>query len=148
MITPEEFRDKLLERLEPLWDEAPVWRSIAFSYGWDELLWDCLNDLEGQNFTVMQLKEKLGTGRWYYTHSHDDVCEYKEPKPDHKCIWYHPKCEVERVVSRFEQGTSFLCEECGSYSQPFSDHGWWRNMCSICMKDMEERRKQREQSLD
>lgn len=126
-------RSVLLERIDPMWDANPVWRSVDFGYGWDGLLNDALDMLEGQSFTIVQLKEKFGTGRFYISHSHDEACNHKEPDPTKKCMWYHPSCKVERAVSWWEKGTEYLCESCGFYSSVSGGGGGWiTNKCDQC----------------
>jgi hypothetical protein len=124
------MREELKARLDPLWAENPVWREISFGPGWDALLMDALDEMSGQDFSVVQLKEKFGTGRFYVNHEHGEKCGFTDT--ENKCSWYHPRCSVEAAITFFERGTQYLCEECGSYSIPRTENGWWRNECDSC----------------
>lgn len=55
-----------------------------------------------------QVKEKYGTGRFYMTHSTD---------------------EMEKLIREWEVKTSETCEECGDKAELRNDHHWYSTLC-------------------
>lgn len=109
----------LRQKLEPHWSEAPVRRSADIGKGWMPLVSDLVDALvdTGKDFEIVQIKEKFGMLRFY--------ANYKRI--------YDGRCQISNIVQAYENGSTFICENCGSYGRP-RRKGWIKTLCHTCTK--------------
>lgn len=87
---------------------------LPVGVGWESILRRCifeLRSLDGE-FTILQIKEKFGGLRFYYT------CKASVSEA---CDW---------VVRMAEANAGRTCETCGEAGQPSTGSGWWiKTLC-------------------
>lgn len=101
---------------------------VECSAGWAALYEPLIALVEKKGGTVLQVKEKFGGLRFYYT--------APEVGPDQVDV-------VEQAVQLAEKASWHICEECGEPAKS-RDGGWIRTLCSLCHQDRETQRIERE----
>lgn len=98
----------LINRLEPLWSDNPVWRSPTIGPGWVPLVLSLIDELEKtqKKFEVVQVKEKLG-GLRFYIDGDNDLC---------------------KIIHSFEEQSFHICEVCGEAGE-VRDLPWVTTLC-------------------
>jgi hypothetical protein len=85
--------------------------------GWYTLLSDLGRALDGLPVSAVQVKEKFGTLRVYWS-SEEDLSE-------------QTRAFIDAVVGEAEQASGATCEECGSPGSMVRG-SWWRTLCMAC----------------
>jgi hypothetical protein len=67
------------------------------------------------NYTVIQVKEKYGTLRWYDSGFND---------------------RIDGMTSMAEHMSSYICEECGLPGETLEIAGWWYTACKKCQEKL------------
>lgn len=86
--------------------------------GWLELVRACHEELVrlDPEYTVLQVKEKFGSLRYYYATTHEPSDARATAMRD--------------IVTKYEALSSTVCESCGSHGATNTRHdGWWRTTC-------------------
>jgi hypothetical protein len=105
--------------------------------GWVQLVRDLCDEIKGvykreklpMDIIVLQVKEKFGELRFYYTF---DDC--KNPKADYS----KAHKEVSELVDRWEDKSKTVCERCGKAGkQVVNNASWIEVRCDACMKSFE-----------
>jgi hypothetical protein len=119
---------ELNDKLVPFWSDNPVSAHVSVGNGWAQLIADLAEELIrlDPNFKFVQIKEKFGILRVYFNHVHNEKCG----EPVDSDAW---PCEVSRKISRFENASGFICENCGSYGR-VKPGGWVKTLCRTCPK--------------
>lgn len=100
--------------------DFPYFKSLRYGIecddGWDALIREtCSKIMEhkpSSDFTFLQIKEKFGGIRMYFT--------------GHACK------EIAQIIDDAEEKSYEICEKCGSDAMLRSDGGWARTLCSNC----------------
>lgn len=97
---------------------SPMARGLEHGDGWFNILWRLCLDLEplvaelgketGERFSVVQVKEKLGTLRFYVSH-HTDA--------------------IDERIAEAQEESSRICEICGMPGKRRDTGGWVRAAC-------------------
>jgi hypothetical protein len=107
-----EARIALEAKIDPLWDERPVFRALDVSDGWLPLIDQLVDDLTALGpFTVIQIKEKFG-GLRFYTNTVTD--------------------EQQARITEAENKSTTVCEECGETGDGITIGSWMRTLCTPC----------------
>jgi len=126
-----ELTKKLVDRfgkwIHP--DYPPKTSLMVFGFdcydGWFNLIWKLCEDIEKLNppddFEIVQVKQKFGTLRFYYSNAPDGVWE---------------------LVSQAETDSETICETCGKEGT-LRAGGWWETICDACVKNKEEENRKR-----
>jgi hypothetical protein len=121
-----ELEEKVVRRF-PAWfnvngDVRHILTPFGFDHGdgWHIILWRLCVDLEplvaeleretGERFEVVQVKQKLGTLRFYVTH-HSDA--------------------IDARISEARVESSRACEVCGQAGKQVETGGWVRTVCGM-----------------
>lgn len=88
---------------------------ICCGDGWYDLLWELSEKLESMGVQAVQVKEKLGTLRFY-----TDL--YNE--------------EISKLIREACDKSSVICEVCGNPGSLRTD-GWWETLCNKCYEKQE-----------
>lgn len=125
----DELENKFKERW-PTWFAglrgSPMETCLAFGFecgdGWYDLLWRLCEDIErigpGEDFRVLQVKEKFGGLRFY--------------------IGAAPR-EVHDRIDLAEQESYDTCEICGTKENVTSEGAWISTLCGNCRKPRNDR---------
>jgi hypothetical protein len=90
--------------------------------GWFDLLDELLYKIDKvATVTIVQIKEKFGTLRFYY-----HVCS---TTPGDTMNY------IRRTVNKAEQSSGWICETCGDIGELRKTNGWWRCICEKCSKE-------------
>lgn len=124
----EELEKKFSEKW-PTWfhglhDGDPMETCLVFGFecgdGWNDLLWRLCEDIEkigpGDEFRVLQVKEKFG-GLRFYTGA--------------------APSEVHDRISQAEDESYKTCEVCASKEDVTSEGSWIKTLCGECRKPKE-----------
>jgi|SRR5579871_1780534 len=126
-IDRKRWKEELLERVDPEWKKDPESMKCAVTVeeGWKKLVCDLVDKLDRiQPFTVLQVKEKFGTLR-FYTHTEKD-----------------PSKKFVSTLERAYAASARICEDCGGKGKLRGD-GWVRTLCVSCNKLFLKRRAER-----
>jgi len=92
--------------------------------GWHQLIIDCDQELAAVDpeYTVLQIKEKFGTLRYYFATS--DGME-------------HHRKKMNEIVAVYESVSSYKCETCGEMGAKLhkNTRGWMKTVCESCKGD-------------
>ncbi|MBV6272161.1 hypothetical protein KVP09_04400 [Alcaligenaceae bacterium CGII-47] len=107
-----------------LFPKGPVPWGFAVSDGWGHLietlcarLDTILQDAPGASIEVIQVKEKFGALRFYYSvHHADDSTEQA----------------LRQAVDLAARASAHICERCGRPSELTSNDGWYSTVCPAC----------------
>src|SRR5215470_5911466 len=117
-IDRKRWKEELLERVDPHWKKNPEKYkfSVTVGEGWKKLVCDLVDKLDRiQPFTVLQVKEKFGTLRFY---------TQTKKEPAKKFI---------ATLERAYAASGKICEDCGGKGKLRGD-GWVRTLCIPCNK--------------
>lgn len=97
--------------------------------GWGPVVWKLCEHLEaivaeGGKVSVLQIKEKFGTLRFYYA---------AEGLNKDQTRW------VSTAVDGVEWASGCICETCGTTQDVLRYGGWIRTLCESCRYDHDER---------
>jgi len=116
-----ELEAKLIERFPQYFVDMygdPTQTCMAFGCecgaGWFDLIYRLCEDIEKsnpENFKAEQIKEKFGGLRFYYSGGSQ---------------------EVHDLVSKAENDSYEICENCGSKEEVTSEGAWILTLCSKC----------------
>ena len=70
---------------------------------------------------ILQIKEKFGGLRYYYTLTHEDDVYYDLDEGTQN--------SVSRYVAQMEQVSYHICEECGKFGERHTTNGWIKTVC-------------------
>ena len=136
---PKIFRQSKL----PMTQTAMCW-GISTGDGWFKLLDNLCSrlqfDTDKNNYPqveAIQVKEKYGTLRFYYTSipSKESLEKNKKRPGSLECMFG----VQEGVISVFEQLSAQTCEKCGKMDGVTQTDGWIVTLCPECMKAYEEK---------
>ncbi|MFZ9715907.1 MAG: hypothetical protein ACO3CH_00430 [Ilumatobacteraceae bacterium] len=97
--------------------------TISCDEGWHTLVIDCHLELWAidPNYSILQIKEKFGTLRYYFSPS--------EPMA-------HLRKEMNKVVAVYESVSSYKCEKCGDMGATLRNRNrWMKTLCDSCNGD-------------
>lgn len=118
MIDRKRWKDELLDRVDPDRKKDPETMKwvVSVGEGWKKLVCDLVDKLDRiQPFTILQVKEKFGTLR-FYTNT--------KKEPSKKFI---------AALERAYKISGRVCEDCGGKGKLRGD-GWVRTLCVPCNK--------------
>ena len=107
--------------------DGPLPWGFEHGDGWSELvaalcanLNEILESEPGTSIGVKQVKEKLGTLRFYYrlNGANDKVAK-----------------RVRHAVDLAEKASGCICERCGCLAKLRAEAGWWSTLCPSCRTD-------------
>ncbi len=87
---------------------------------------------------IDQIKEKFGTLR-FYCHTWEHV----DRTPENEAAYREVHLKIDEIVSRYEDKSEEVCEECGKSGVLRNDLSWIQTLCDECVTLVEERRKNR-----
>lgn len=96
--------------------------------GWDQILIDADAKLKyiDPNYTILQIKEKFGTLRYYISTE-----RYGDGTP--------AGLIMDDIITCAELASERICENCGGWNgvETKALRGWYKTYCPDCFKDME-----------
>lgn len=114
--------------------------------GWYELIKELMTKLDElrvqypkdfKGFRIAQVKEKFGGLRFYVNHYPN--CGM----PDMPLKEFFENNPVERLITKAEQDSYSICEDCGQPGKLRNDRPWIRTLCDKCSLEDLERKKRR-----
>lgn len=126
---PDQFTETKLDEMQ-----SCMAFGICFGEGWlplfeklcahidNHIKWKKGSSGEVIEFRWTQLKEKFGSGRFYY-YGGDDY--------------------IEGMIALAESLTYITCEDCGNVAKERNDHGWYSTLCNQCWSKLQERKKEK-----
>jgi len=81
--------------------------------GWAKLVEECWYVCKNSKspITIMQVKEKFGTLRFYVGYASEEILD---------------------LINKYEDESAFICEQCGNKGYTTKLKGWLRTLCDTC----------------
>ena len=87
---------------------------VEHNKGWRHIVEPLIKRCNEEGVTILQIKEKFGTLRFYVQGASDELYE---------------------AIEAAERESEVTCEKCGTEGKLRTD-GWWRILCDECEKEL------------
>jgi hypothetical protein len=120
---PEFFTDKRYG------DKDDICFSFECNTGWYSMLEEMFAELKAidAKLTFMQIKEKFGSLRVYYSHFGSEKMTDEEYKVQDKL--------VQDIITKYENKSYNVCEQCGAPGEVKGVYGWYTCACPSCLDE-------------
>ena len=81
---------------------------------------------ENVTMKILQIKEKFGGLRYYYT-----LLNYEDMSDENFKIFDTLRTDVSLYVSDMEKHSYHICESCGMYGETVRMNGWLKTLCKF-----------------
>jgi hypothetical protein len=127
-----ELEKELVNKYPNLYKEynkSPIESCMCWGFtcgnGWFDIIANLSEKLDNLNVVAIQVKEKFGGLRFYYTFEDNVNDETRE--------------KARNLVSEAEMLSYKTCESCGKEAEVEQINGWISTLCKACRKEREKR---------